>query len=134
MAQEPVKQNESKQGAGGSNRPASSTQGSQPRRYGGNPRGGRQQNRGGQRRPYQQRRRFHRRKVCLFCVDKSKEINWKKPDNLRRFIGDNGSIYPRRKSGLCARHQRRVAVAIKRARHLALFPYTTEHVRIMGRS
>ncbi len=96
-------------------------------------------NRGGQRqqgnRPYQQRRRrYHRRKVCLFCADKTKEINWKKIDNLRRFIGDNGSIFPRRKSGACAKHQRRIAVAIKRARHIALLPYTTEHIRIMGKS
>jgi small subunit ribosomal protein S18 len=61
-------------------------------------------------------------------------IDWKRTDELRRFVGDSGSIFPRRKSGLCARHQRRVAIAIKRARHLALFPYTTEHVRIMGKS
>ncbi len=93
---------------------------------------GRQQQRPGQR-PFQ-RRRYHRRKVCLFCADKSKEINWKRPENLRRFIGDNGSMYPRRKSGMCAKHQRRVAIAIKRARHIALFPYTTEHIRIMGKS
>jgi small subunit ribosomal protein S18 len=88
----------------------------------------RQQRRPGQ---YNRRGRFHRRKVCLFCADKSKEINWKKLDDLRRFVGVNGSMYPRRKSGLCAKHQRRVAVAIKRARHLALMPYTTEHVRLM---
>lgn len=88
-----------------------------------------------QRRPYQPRnRRFHRRKVCAFCVDKTLVISWKKTENLRRFVTDSGAIQPRRKSGVCARHQRRVAVAIKRARHLALFPYTNEHVRIMGKS
>lgn len=90
-----------------------------------------------QRRPGQFGRpggRYHRRKVCLFCADKSKEINWKKLEDLRRFVGVNGSMYPRRKSGLCAKHQRRVAIAIKRARHLALMPYTTEHVRLMGKS
>ena len=75
-----------------------------------------------------------RRKVCIFCADKTKVINWKSFDSLRRFVGDNGEIHPRRKSGLCARHQRRVAVAIKRARHLALLPFTSEHVRLMSRS
>ena len=80
------------------------------------------------------RGRFHRRKVCMFCADKTSVINWKRVDNLRRFVADNGSIYPRRKSGLCARHQRRVAVAIKRARHIALLPFTTEHIRIMGKN
>ena len=89
---------------------------------------------GTQQRPYQPRnRRFHRRKVCAFCVDKTLVISWKKTENLRRFVADSGAIQPRRKSGVCARHQRRVAVAIKRARHLALFPYTNEHVRIMGK-
>jgi small subunit ribosomal protein S18 len=79
------------------------------------------------------RGRFHRRKVCQFCVDKTLVIDWKVTDNLRRYVADSGSISPRRKSGLCARHQRRVAMAIKRARHIAILPYTTEHVRIMGR-
>ena len=88
-----------------------------------------------QQRSYQPRnRRFHRRKVCAFCVDKTLVISWKRTENLRRFVADSGAIQPRRKSGVCARHQRRVAVAIKRARHLALFPYTNEHVRIMGKS
>lgn len=75
-----------------------------------------------------------RRKVCIFCADKTKVINWKNIDSLRRFVGDNGEIHPRRKSGLCARHQRRVAVAIKRARHLALVPFTSEHIRVMSKS
>lgn len=74
-----------------------------------------------------------RRKVCIFCADKTKVLDWKRLENLRRFIGDSGEIYPRRKSGLCARHQRRVAAAIKRARHLALIPYTSEHIRVMNR-
>ena len=80
------------------------------------------------------RRRYNRRRVCIFCVDKNATINWKQVDGLRRFVADNGAIYPRRKSGLCARHQRGMAVAIKRARHIALLPYTTEHIRIMGKS
>lgn len=81
----------------------------------------------------QQRRRYHRRKVCAYCVDKTKVINWKNVDDLRRFTSDSGSIFPRRKTGMCAKHQRSVAVAIKQARHIALLPYTTEHVRIMGK-
>lgn len=80
------------------------------------------------------RRRYSRRKVCAFCADKNLTINWKRVDGLRRYVADSGAIQPRRKSGLCARHQRRVAVAIKRARHIALLPYTTEHVRIMGKN
>jgi len=107
-----------------------------PERSRSGPRRGYQRSGGGstQQRSYQPRnRRFHRRKVCAFCADKTLVISWKKTENLRRFVADSGAIQPRRKSGVCARHQRRVAVAIKRARHLALFPYTNEHVRIMGR-
>lgn len=73
-----------------------------------------------------------RRRVCLYCADSEKTINWKNVDELRRFISDSGGIFPRRKTGLCARHQRRVAVAVKRARHIALLPFTSEHIRIMG--
>lgn len=88
----------------------------------------------GQQGPGGRRGRFQpRRKICIFCADKDKVIDWKKFDQLRRFIGDSGEIYPRRKSGLCARHQRGVAVAIKRARQIALLPYTGEHIRVMGR-
>ena len=94
----------------------------------------RSQQRGRQQsRSYHRRRRYSRRRVCAFCADKTLTIDWKKTDNLRRFVVDSGSILPRRKSGLCAKHQRQVAVAIKRARHMALFPYTTEHVRIMSK-
>ena len=64
-----------------------------------------------------------RRKVCTFCVDKGKEINYKDADTLQRFVDDHGKILARRKTGTCARHQRRLAVAIKLARHLALLPY-----------
>jgi small subunit ribosomal protein S18 len=82
---------------------------------------------GGRRGRYQPRRR-----VCLYCADSDKKIDWKKVDELRRFISDSGGIFPRRKTGLCARHQRRVAVAVKRARHIALLPFTSEHIRITG--
>lgn len=79
-------------------------------RAGGRPRAG-----GGRFRP--------RRKVCSFCVDKVKIINYKEPDTLRRFVDHHGKIIPQRKTGTCAKHQRRLSVAIKRARHLALLPF-----------
>jgi small subunit ribosomal protein S18 len=68
--------------------------------------------------------RFSRRaKICAFCADKSKVINYKESDMLRRFLTDNGKIRPRRQTGTCARHQRRLAVAVKQSRHLALLPF-----------
>ena len=73
-----------------------------------------------------------RRKVCAFCVDKVDQIDYKDVARLRRFISDRGKIEPRRKTGTCARHQRILAIAIKRARHLALLPFTAEHIREMG--
>jgi len=75
-----------------------------------------------------------RRKVCSFCVDKVKSIDWKDVDGLRRYMNNNGSIRARRKTGTCAKHQRQLAAAIKRARHLALTPYTDEHARFMSKS
>ncbi|MBI4318385.1 MAG: 30S ribosomal protein S18 [Chloroflexi bacterium] len=73
-----------------------------------------------------------RRKVCAFCVDKMDNINYKDVLRLRRFVSDRGKIEPRRKTGTCAKHQRALTVALKRARHLALLPYTAEHVRVLG--
>ncbi|HEV2126405.1 MAG TPA: 30S ribosomal protein S18 [Chloroflexota bacterium] len=70
-----------------------------------------------------------RRKVCVFCVDKVKEIDYKNTARLRRFLNDRGKIEPRRKTGTCAKHQRRLATALKRARFMALLPYTGEHIR-----
>ncbi len=70
-----------------------------------------------------------RRKVCAFCVDKIDVIDYKDPVKLRRYISDRGKIEPRRKTGTCARHQRRLTLSIKRARHLALLPYTADHIR-----
>jgi len=67
--------------------------------------------------------------VCAFCTDKIDIIDYKRPDRLRRFLSDRGKIKPRRRTGTCAKHQRRLAVAIKRARHLALLPYVAEHLR-----
>jgi small subunit ribosomal protein S18 len=68
-----------------------------------------------------------RRKVCAFCVDKIEHIDYKEPGKLRRYVSERGKIEPRRKTGTCARHQRRLTLAIKRARHLALLPYTADH-------
>jgi small subunit ribosomal protein S18 len=70
-----------------------------------------------------------RKKVCAFCVDHIEHIDYKDIDVLQRFLTDRGKIRPRRKTGTCAKHQRRLALAIKRARHLALLPYTAEHIR-----
>ena len=73
-----------------------------------------------------------RRKFCFFCADKVETIDYKDATKLRRYILGGGKIAPRRRTGTCARHQRAVAVAIKRARHLALLPYTPAHIREMG--
>ncbi|MFN8639947.1 MAG: 30S ribosomal protein S18 [Dehalococcoidia bacterium] len=73
-----------------------------------------------------------RRRGCEFCIDKVNEVDYKDLDLLRRYVGDRGKIEARRKAGVCARHQRVVAQAIKRARHIALLPFTAEHIRVSG--
>ena len=84
-------------------------------------------------RPERRRPRYtSRRKVCFFCAEKVQKIDYKDVDALRRYLSDRGKIEPRRKTGTCARHQRRLTIALKRARHLALLPYTAEHVRNTG--
>lgn len=72
------------------------------------------------------RRRFGRRKVCKFCVDKVDVVDYKDIRRLRNFVTERGKIIPRRISGSCARHQRQLTHAIKRARTMALLPYTGE--------
>src|SRR2546427_7079186 len=72
-----------------------------------------------------------RRKVCSFCVDKAQRIDFKDVGRIRRYISERGKIDPRRKSGTCAKHQRMLTTALKRARLMALLPYTAEHVRAM---
>ena len=67
-----------------------------------------------------------RRKVCAFCVDKIAEIDYKDVPRLRRFLSERGKIIPRRVTGTCARHQRQLTTAIKRARHLAFLPYVSD--------
>ena len=69
---------------------------------------------------------FRRRKVCKFCADKIDDINYKDVKLLQPFVPERGKILPRRISGTCSMHQRRLMRAIKRARHVALLPYTTD--------
>ena len=68
--------------------------------------------------------RRSRRKVCAFCVDKVEHIDYKDVARLRRYVAESGKILPKRMSGNCAKHQRDLTIAIKRARHLAMLPYT----------
>jgi small subunit ribosomal protein S18 len=76
--------------------------------------------------------RTPRRKICQFCHDHVREIDYKDANRfLKRYISDRGKIEPRRKTGTCAKHQRRLTVALKQARHMALLPYTAEHLRGM---
>jgi small subunit ribosomal protein S18 len=72
------------------------------------------------------RKRFLRKKICRFCADKISLIDYKDVRRLRNLITERGKIIPRRISGNCAGHQRQLSVAIKRARHLALMPFTVE--------
>ncbi len=67
-----------------------------------------------------------RRKVCAFCVDKVTEIDYKDTAKLRKYISERAKILPRRVTGTCAKHQRQLTVAIKRARVIALLPYVSD--------
>ena len=67
-----------------------------------------------------------RKKVCTFCVEKDAVIDYKDTAKLRRFISERAKILPRRVTGTCAAHQRELTIAIKRARQIALLPYTAE--------
>ncbi|MCD1147330.1 30S ribosomal protein S18 [Peptoniphilus sp. KCTC 25270] len=73
-----------------------------------------------------QRRYRSRKKVCAFCADKSKEIDYKDAQTLKKYISDRGKILPRRVTGTCAKHQRKVTTAVKRARQIALLPYSAD--------
>ncbi len=73
--------------------------------------------------PRRKRRVFHRRKVCRFCADSKLEITYKDPAALKYFTTERGKIIPRRISGACAKHQRELNLAIKRARSIALLPF-----------
>lgn len=72
------------------------------------------------------RSRKPKKKVCAFCVDKVDSIDYKDVAKLRRYVSDRAKILPRRITGTCAKHQRQLTVAIKRARHIALLPFTTD--------
>lgn len=72
------------------------------------------------------RQRRIKKKVCAFCADKNLVIDYKDADKLRKYVSEKGKILPRRVTGLCAKHQREVTLAVKRARHIALLPYTAE--------
>ncbi len=72
---------------------------------------------------------YARPRVCMFCTDHSVNIDYKNPDLLKRFITENGKIRPRRQTGTCAKHQRQVSTAVKRARHLALVHFSGEELR-----
>ncbi|MBK6327343.1 MAG: 30S ribosomal protein S18 [Chloroflexi bacterium] len=75
----------------------------------------------------QGRKRFVRRKrVCEFCVEGSNFIDYKDAENLKRYVTEFGRMRPRRQTGTCAKHQRSLAVAVKRARHIALLPFAVE--------
>ena len=73
--------------------------------------------------PGGRRRYTPRRKVCMFCTDKIRTPDYKDIKRLQRHISDRGKILPRRRTGACARHQRGIATAVKRARHIALLPF-----------
>jgi small subunit ribosomal protein S18 len=72
------------------------------------------------------RMRKPRKKVCVFCAEKAKEIDYKDAGMLRKYITERGKIAPRRGTGACAKHQRQLASAIKRARQMALLPYVAD--------
>ena len=104
----------------GENRPAPASDGA-PRSNGprggasrGAPRGG--MRRGGRRRP----------KFCFYCVEKQEKVDYKDVEKLRKYISEGGKIVPRRVTGTCAKHQRLLTEAIKRARYMALLPYTLD--------
>lgn len=67
-----------------------------------------------------------KKRVCNFCIDKVEHIDYKDVNKVRRFITERGKIIPRRISGNCAKHQRQLTIAIKRARNIALLPFTTD--------
>ena len=74
----------------------------------------------------ERRGRKGRKKVCTFCVENIKEIDYKDVNRLRRYVSERAKILPHRVTGTCAFHQRQLTVAIKRARHVALMPYTAD--------
>ena len=76
--------------------------------------------------PMRRRTVRRRKKVCVFCADKNAVIDYKDVNRLKKFVSERGKILPRRITGNCAKHQRALTVAIKRARHVALMPYVQD--------
>lgn len=74
----------------------------------------------------QKRRGRRKKRVCTFCADKLNHIEYKDAPKLKRYISERGKILPRRITGNCAKHQRALTIAIKRARHIAILPYTQD--------
>ena len=68
--------------------------------------------------------RKQRKKICPLCADKNLVLDFKNSEQLKKFINDKGKILPRRATGACAKHQRDITLAVKRARHIAVLPYT----------
>ena len=102
------------------------------RQRGGGGGGGYDSDDDGDRRPMGGRgggRRMHRRRVCRFCIDKVDLIDFKDVRLLQNYLPERGKILPRRISGTCARHQKQITLAVKRARILALLPFTSDQMR-----
>lgn len=76
--------------------------------------------------PMKRRNIRRRKKVCVFCADKTATIDYKDSNKLKRYISERGKILPRRITGNCAKHQRALTVAVKRARQIAILPYVVE--------
>ena len=76
--------------------------------------------------PMRRRGGRRRKKVCVFCASENNVIDYKDTNKLKRYVSERGKILPRRITGNCAKHQRALTVAVKRARHVALMPYTVE--------
>ena len=73
---------------------------------------------------YNPRFKKQRKKVCVMCSDKNFVLDYKNPEQLKKFVNEKGKILPRRTTGCCAKHQRDITLAVKRARHIAVLPYT----------
>lgn len=84
------------------------------------------ENRGKDKKVFKKRPGFFRRKVCIFCKEKTTEIDYKDSDKLRRYINERGKISSTRSSGNCAKHQRMLAKAVKISRFISLLPYAAE--------
>ena len=76
--------------------------------------------------PMRRRGGRRRKKVCVFCASENNVIDYKDTNKLKRYVSERGKILPRRITGNCAKHQRALTVAVKRARHVAIMPYTTD--------